>query len=525
MASITEHYEIITTPEAKGLGSRPTPPGAGVNAKDFMARHEPSFAARREFLLGRDVCESEYVRLKRAALTSAEATRAPGLLQADVQSTRAAAIFATPKLPADFAGLGDTGWAPSDCSLAAGPSHLVMATNSAWATLDKAGNPLLQVELSDWFSGVVADAYIFNPKVIYDQFSGRWVIVACGRSMEERRSWFLVSVSQTRSPLGAWWNWALDASLDGTDATQFFADGLGLGVDNAALYLAANMFSAEGAFQYAKLRLLNKSELYAGSALQWWDCWELRNPNGSLAFGLQPAHTFGTPGIEHLVNATSDGQSLTQWNLSHPLHHPPLLSRRAIATVGYHLAPNAKQPGSAREIETGDTRFVNAVFRNGLLWTAHTVAVNWGEGTNVSGIQWFQLNPGGGVIAQHHVYGAPDLFYFCPTMMVDGQSNLIMVFNRVGAAEFPTIRFTGRLSTDLLSTLQASALLKESPVATSRGWGAYNGAAVDPNDTKVWIIGQYTAAEAEWGTWIGETSYIASNAEGSGGGVKKPAYV
>ena len=99
-------------------------------------------------------------------------------------------------------------------------------------------------------------------------------------------------------------------------------------------------------------------------------------------------------------------------------------------------------------------------------------------------------------------------------MMVDGQSNLIMVFNRAGETEFPSIRFAGRLSTDPLNTLQASARIKESRTAGPNVWGHYNGAAVDPNDTKVWVVGQYAAADSEWATWIGETSYIASSAEG-----------
>jgi len=517
MGSSTEHQEMTSVPlgnDAKGMSSAPTASGAALHAKDFLAAHAPALITRREYSLGRDIDESEYARQKVEARFSTEAARAPELLQADVQSTKAAAIFSTAKLPADFAGLGDTGWAPPDCSLAAGPSHLIMAINSAWALLDKAGNPILRCEFSDWFSNVVNDAIILNPKVIFDQYAGRWVIAACAWSTDGRHSWFLLSVSQARNPLGPWWNWAFDASLDGELETPHRADALGIGVDNAALYLTANMFDQQGAFQYAKLRVLNKSELYAGQATRWRDFWNLRNPNGSPVFGLQPAHTFGMPGVEYLLNATSDGLSLTQWSLTQPLSPQPHLTRRTISTVAYHLAPNARQPETTREIDTGDTRLVNAVFRNGLLWAAHTVAANWGEADNVSAIQWFQINPGAGTIPQQHIYGAPGLHYFCPTMMIDGQSNLIMVFNRAGETEFPSIRFAGRLSTDPLNTLQASARIKESRTAGPSLWGHYNGAAVDPNDTKVWVVGQYAADDSEWATWIGETSYIASSAEG-----------
>ena len=497
------------------MGSLPIPGGVALHAKDFLTSHLSMPSARHEVPPGHQENESEYARLKVEARTLSEVAHAPDLLQADVQSTRSAAIFSTAKLPADFAGLGDTGWTPSDCSLAAGPSHLILTVNSAWALFDKAGQQILRCEFSDWFSNVVTDAVIIHPKVLYDQYAGHWVIAACAWSSDGRHAWFLVSVSQARNPLGPWWNWAFDASLDGELATQHHADGLGLGVDHAALYLTANMFDRQGAFQYAKLRVLNKSDLYAGRATHWWDFWELYNPDGALVFGLQPAHTFGTPGVQYLLNVTSQGRSLTQWSLTHPLKSPPQLTRRALTTTGYHLAPNARQPQTTREIETGDTRLVNVVFRNGLLWTAHTVAANWGEAENFSAIQWFQLNPGAGIITQQHIYGAPGLYYFCPTMMVDGQSNLILVFNRAGDTEFPTLRFTGRLSTDIPNALQASARIKESRAAGPSAWGRYNGAAVDPNDTKVWVAGQYAADDSEWATWIGEASYIAESAEGS----------
>jgi hypothetical protein len=515
MGSSIEHQEMSSGQEAKVISSQPTASGASLHAKDFLTPRPPILIARRELSIGRYEGEDKYLKFKDEARASSEAPRAPELLQADVQSTKAAAIFSTAKLPANFAGLDDTGWAPPDCSLAAGPSHLIIAINSAWALLDKAGHPILRCEFSDWFSNVVVDAIILNPKVIFDQYAGRWVITACAWSSDGEHSWFLVSVSQARNPLGPWWNWAFDASLDGEQPTPYRADALALGVDNAALYLTANMFDRQGAFQYAKLRILSKRELYAGGTARWRDFCNLRNPDGSPVFGLQPAHTFGAPGIEYLLNTTSDGRSLTQWSLANPLSPKPQLTRRAISTVPYQLAPFARQPETTREIDTGDTRLANVVFRNGLLSTAHTVAANWGDAENVSAVQWFQINPGAGTLPQQHIYGARGFHYFCPTMMVDGQSNLIMVFNRVGKTEFPSIRFTGRLSTDTPNTLQASARIKESRTAGPTAWGHYNGAAVDPNDTKVWVVGQYAATESEWATWIGETSYIASSAEGN----------
>lgn len=507
--------KIITTPEAKGMRSLPSKRGFSVTPREFTER-SPSDATVRWELSSRHLeSEDAYAQLKVQARLSPQAAARAELLQSDTPSAKVAAIFGTPKLPADFSALSDTGWSVPDCSLAAGPSHLVIIANSSWGVQDKAGRWLFQCELADWFSGVVTEAMIFSPRSIYDQYSGRWVLAASALSLKQRKSWLLISVSQTRNPLGPWWNWALDASVDGMVPTRHQADSLSLGVDQSALYLSINMFSWRGAFQYAKLRILRKDEPYSGGALQWWDFWNFRNPDDSLAFALQPAHTFGVPGVEYLVNASNDGLSLTLWSLSHPLASPPQLTRRELPTIPYYLAPNAQQKDSRWEIDTGDTRLTNAVFRHGLLWTAHTVAANWGQESNVSAIHWIQINPGAGVITQQGIYGAPGYHYFCPGLMVDGHSNLIMVFNRTAPSEFPSLRFTGRLSTDAPNLLQASGLLKQSLCAAAPAWGRGGGAAVDPNDVKVWIIGQYATSPASWGTWIGETSYMTSMAEGN----------
>jgi hypothetical protein len=527
MRSTSENNGIWNSAEVQGRRSRPSASGVTVNARDFTARH-PSASGHPVLTIGRCKTLQEYSFLKETAQTAS-----PGFLnrttdqsehqQADTQSIRTAAIFSTPRLPSDFAGLNQAGRSPADCSVAAGPSHLLMTTGITWAVLDKAGHQLLCTDLAAWFSSVSDDAIIGNSRVIYDQFCGRWMIAACGRSSDGKSSRLLFSVSQTRNPLGAWWNWALDAGLNGVEETSLVAEGLGFGLDNSALYLTANMFDESGEFQYAKLRILNKSALLAGEALQWWDYWDLRDPDGSAAFGIQPAHTFGTPGIAYLLNATSEGQSLIQWRLTQPLSESPRLSRRAIPTVGYQLAPNACQPESRIEIETGDTRLINVVFRNGLLWTAHTVAANWGEANNVAAIQWFQINTGAGIMSQQHIYGHPSAYYFCPTIMVDGRGNMMMVFNRAGKTEYPAARFTGRLSTDQPGTLHSSVPLKESTVSCHSEWGSYNGAAVDTNDTRIWVIGQYAANESAGATWIGETSYMAGNAESSRG-VSNPVF-
>ncbi len=520
-----DFQEIIATPEAKGMRLLPSSRGVNVNFGRLNHKRETKLKIPRLAPIGRAENDGDYRRHKQAALLSPNAARALQLLQADPQTTEIGSDLQPLRSPIDFAGIDDTAWTPPDSRIGAGPNHLIATVNAALAVFDKTGRQILRFNLSDLFSQLVHDALIFNPRVVYDQFRGGWVIAACARSVDERHSWFLIAYSQADDPLGDWLIWALDASFDGGIKTGHWAEGLGLAVDNNSLYLTANMFSAQDQFLYSKIRVLNKKDLQSGGVLHGWDFWELRNADGAPAFGVGPALNMRAAGAQYFLNATSDGQGLTQWTFTQPPRQNPILSRRFIPTVNFQLAPNANQPLTEVEIETGDTRLANVVFRHGLLWTAHTVAANWGDDTNVAAIQWFQINPRAGCVTQQGIYGAPRYHYFCSAVMPDGEGNLVMVFNRTGETEFPLIRFTGRLASDEANILRASARLQQSSTTGSAEWSLSSSAANAPDDPVVWVIGQYAAVDEDWATWIGATTYSELEDEGIDRYAEKTTYV
>ncbi|MCG3160470.1 MAG: hypothetical protein JMDDDDMK_01539 [Acidobacteria bacterium] len=505
--SSADQKEIIFTPEAKGSRLLPSSKGFSVNFSRLNQKREIKLKTPRSTPLGRIEDQARYTKLKEEAQFSEVSADSLLFLQSDPQGT--AMSFDEQKLRAtgDFAGLDDTSWTPPNSQIAVGPSHLLVAVNTALAIFDKTGRQILRVNLADIFSQLVQDAIIFSPRVVYDQFREGWMIAACARSVDERHSWFLLAYSTGASPLGEWFTWALDAGFDGKIRTGHWADDIGLSVDNNSVYLTANMFNAKGRFLYSKLRIVNKKEMQSGGILHGWDFWELRNADGSLAFGVQPALNLRATDTQYLLNTTSDGQGVTQWSVTHALRHDPLLKRRFIATPGFQLAPNVKQFLSDVEIETGDTRLTNVVFRNGMLWAAHTVAADWGNDSNVAAIHWLQINARAGFVAQQGIYGAAHFHYFCPAVTPDGESNLLIVFNRAGESEFPSIRYAGRLASDEPNTLQASALLQQSLTAGAAEWSTRNGVACAPDGSAIWMIGQYAATDEDWATWIGAATY------------------
>ena len=49
----------------------------------------------------------------------------------------------------------------------------------------------------------------------------------------------------------------------------------------------------------------------------------MKNANNSIAFTVQPCHTFGAPQVEYLVNSRfPNGNSLTLWQVNNPTGTP-----------------------------------------------------------------------------------------------------------------------------------------------------------------------------------------------------------
>jgi hypothetical protein len=397
---------------------------------------------------------------------------------------------AAPAASANFAGIAATGWLPPDCTMAVGPQHVLASVNSSVAFYSKAGGAaLMQKTLTQWFANVVQGLTIFDPKALYDQHAGRWVLLAVAvQNAAPKKSLYLLSISNTSNPLGRWRNYALNAMVDGTTATNNWADFPALGVDNQALYVTSNQFAFGGTFQYAKIRVIPKAGPYSGGAAPFFDFVNMKNQNGSTAFTVQ---------ITNLTAAT------------------PTLTRKQVTVSPYTLAPNADQSGGAPPLNTGDVRVLHAVFRGDSVWTAFTTAHNWGAGANRASVQWCQIRAAVPAVVQQGIYGASAFHYFFPACCPDNNGNLTMVFARCGTGEFGSILYTGRLATDPPGTLQPSAMLKAGVAhyaaldgSGRNRWGDYNGVAADPaNPRLIWFYSEYASAVNTWGTWIGSSFF------------------
>ena len=426
----------------------------------------------------------------------------------------------------DFIGLTETNMIPPDPIIAAGPDHLLVGVNSDFGIFDKSGTLQKQINATSWFSNVLSGigtgniSNAFDPKVIYDHFSNRFIMVWLAYDDVANSAWFLISTSDDSDPNGVWYNFAVPSDVNGSSYAGNWADYEGLGVDNQAIYITSNQFSFSNTFEYVKVRIFDKMQFYNNTAgvINWTDLWDLRDPDNLNVnvFTVRPALTFGSPNAEYLLSDSRylTGTFMTLWTLINPLSTPTMTAIN-IATTSSISPPNANQLGGGIPlIDVGGRRIRNVVYRNGSVWTAHSVADVSGQFARA---RYVRINVSGPTVQEDFSFGADNYWYSYPAVTVDAASNLYMVFNRSGDTEFAGIRYTGKLTTE--PTLQPSSELKAGETnyvktygGTRNRWGDYSGIAVDPQNTsKVWMFAEYAASPSNtWGTWIGQVSFTVA---------------
>ncbi len=423
---------------------------------------------------------------------------------------------------------------PPDPDVAVGLNHVGVVVNVLFTVYSKTGTQLLQSTLASWFSNVCSNCSPFDPRIAFDPLENRWILIALDQAdaPPANVSRILLSVSQTSDPTGSWWNYNLEGIVNyGTGPEATWADYPDVGFDSilstaspsGAIYITANQFTFGGnAFRTAALRIISKAEAYSGAALNFWTAWDRTNQDGTQAFTLRAAKTYGSSGVEHLVN--------NQWNTANfvtlwavvPTYPPTAVNwtRQATINIGaYSLPPLAPQSGCADTLDTIDARLYNAVWRNNRLYTAFAESFDWGAGPN-SNVRYLKINTSSNAAEINLSYGASGSFYFMPAITVDAAENIHFVFARSSTSEFANVRYTGHRNG--AGAAESSALLHAGvQCITGFRWGDYFGAAVDPAlPRRAWVFGQWASDEPgisavwDWSTWVGQVMFTGTTTVG-----------
>lgn len=403
-----------------------------------------------------------------------------------------------PSLGVNFQGpwINDVGagWIPPDPHGAIGPNHFVATVNQHLSVYDRTGTRLLATSLQAFFgvTGPVGD-----PRVVYDHFSGRFVITGSGFSGTGR---IYLAVSSSGDPAGSWFK-TFFVAASGSDAGHW-PDYPTLGFDANGIYTSAFMvggpdtmtiFAIDKAPLVAAIQTLGTVTAFRG--LPYEDA-------------IQGATTFGAPAGEYMISRASQ-TDLRIRRVDPPLTAPALVELGLVAVPFNSTPPDAVVQGSI-PLWTIDARPLGAIFQNGSLWTVHCIDVG-----GRAAVRWYQIDPLALATQQVGTIDDATRHYFFPSMAVNANGDVAFGFAGSKSNEFAGAWYAGRKSTDLAGQTSSPALLKAGlasyQVQDGNGfnrWGDYTSTTLDPLDgASFWTIQEYARETDDWGTWIGELSF------------------
>ena len=420
-------------------------------------------------------------------------------------SAPAAAPVTAPSIWADFNTVkqGDAGanLIPPDTCGAAGIDQIATITNSNLSVYRKSDQVrVLSTSLTAFFPG--ASGTVGDPRIVFDPHALRWVAMATNFNTSAT---IYLAYSATPDALGAWFKFSYQTN-QGTDAGKW-PDYPTLGVDARGIYLAAYMV---GGSSLMTIWAIDKAPLLANPpALGTITAFRSLPWEGAI----QPCTTYGDPGSEYLISRqSSTGMRIRR--IAPPLTAPVLFEVGTAPVPAHSSAPTAPALGSTTNINTIDYRPMNAVFRNGSVWTAHNVAIN-----ARAGCRWYEIGVAPVATKQTGTIADALWHYYFASIAVDANGNVGIGFSGSHANAYCSTFFTGRQTTDAAGETATPIMTKagEGPWNRTDGsgrnrFGDYSHTTVDPVDNQgLWTFQEFILPGNLWATRATRIGYEAVN--------------
>lgn len=425
-------------------------------------------------------------------------------------TTRTSVYVLTPPLPSPLQ-IGPTiygaafsfatdPYVPPDPQVAVGPNHIVEMVNLQMLVWDRSENLVLSEPLSSFFRKP-AGSWISDPRVVYDASSGRWF----ASILDINDSAVLLMVSPGSDPTASWYQVPL--TVVGCPDQPM------LGVGPQTVVVSGNVFSsctsATYTYEGAEYWVVNKTDLLAA-----------RYPgiyaSGALAgtHSLHPVTVLDATGTMYLVSVGWAIAPTTAVQVIPITGSPPTVSPGTPLVLPIRVVnqpPNVAQMGSSFQVNTGDSRVLDALERNGRLWITFGDACSpAGPSTNQSCARILEVDPANHTVVQDFDIGDAVRGYFYPAIRFDGAGDLIVTFGYASSSDFPGMMATVQVVGDASNTARAVQIVVQGtgpealwcPDGVSCRFGDYFGASPDPFDPEaVWIAGEIGGSTG-WQTGI-----------------------
>lgn len=445
-------------------------------------------------------------------------------VDAALQTTPGPLVATTSGLNFAGVGQGDYGFtdqfAPPDTVGAVGATQYVQWVNASFAVFDKATGAIVagfpKAGNTPWvgFGGGCESNNDGDPIVQYDKAANRWILTQFSVSTLPYTQ--CVAVSNTPDATGTYTRYAFSYGN-----TQF-NDYPKLGVWPDGYYISYNIFNNAQTFAGSKVCAFDRAKMLAGDPTASQQCFQLSNAFG----GLLPSDLDGStapPAGSPNFFLNFGANSLNMWKFHADFANPgnatftgptniPVAAFNAACSGGGTCIP---QPSTNNKLDSlADRLMYRVAYRNRAgtesLLVNHSVTIG-SKRTGITSVRWYELRTPNAIptVFQQGTLSTSDSIHrWMGSIAMDKQGNIAVGYSASSSSVSPSIRYTGRLVSDPLGTMQTENIIQAgggSQTGTLHRWGDYSAMTVDPvDDCTFWYTTEYLKASGtfNWSTRI-----------------------
>jgi IPT/TIG domain len=429
---------------------------------------------------------------------------------------------------------------PADPSIAAGPSNVVEAVNSALFVYARTGGTPTAFGINTMINNVSSGWAVRYPHVVYDPSSGRFILMVLEFDVATCGSQVVMMVSQA-NPLLPWTargTLGIDSLLQPPSGGKWVLGDVSLAL-TATLVVESSDYQActpgtLGAFAASQTDEIQRADLVGGTMTVNSVAFQAGGP-----IGVQPVMGLGLTTVAYEI-ANDANCSAVQANTvavftitgtpdSKNVSNACSAATSSFAeSSGSSAPPAAPQGGTPATLQTHDDRFLDAVWQNNVLWAAgNTGCTPSGDSTTRACLNVVHATAttagavSGGV--QLTPEGVSGSYLYYPSLAVDTAGDVIVTFDESSSSTPESMMLAsitgGSTWSSSFATLDTSTTTYSPSGCTSCGWGDYSGAVQDAlHPTDVWVVSEDTHANTEpgcatpnscWDTYIARYTFAA----------------
>ncbi len=421
----------------------------------------------------------------------------------------------SPAPDTSFAGLMDNGTSiPPDVNGAAGLNHLMQTLNTDVRISDKKGNDLFTTSLSAWWSPMPGSGSTFDPKIVYDPFQNRWIMITPSGSNSTSTKIY-IGVSTTNNPLDEWNFYWIETDPDHT----LWFDYPNLGFNKNWISIGGIMRNSSFEAVEFVVFAMDKMAAYAGE----------EDPTVSrftttLGSAIVPAFTYDSVSEEMFLISTGDGNAddygyVNLFKLSGETENPVFELKGSIGIPepwenwSYENHNDfLPQMGSSEKLNSVDARMHTMIYRNNKLWAVHHIYLP-ADNPQRCAIQWWKLDTAGIILERGRIEDTSNASSFAyPSIAVNANEDVFIGHGIFSDSLYAGAAYSYKDHLDDSGSMRDYYIYKEglAPYYKTFGggrnrWGDYSAVFVDPvHDVDFWAMHEYAdlpSGSDKWGTW------------------------